>query len=358
MITSHSERRQPWMLILLINAYALHLLYKFKFAPQLEAQTYHAATDNHAARSQRRQQPHCTPLPTLFNKVATEEAATYTNTSRIQLAIPHTGLERNVIANILTILRYNLSVPTLTFEHAWPQGCISQHNEQLSRLERLTLFITHTHSSPPQIDHKTHFQARYLPDTLQMEFTGVRFTVTVQYDVQQLGIHTGSGIATLTGTGSVWLDDISLRLEDIAQDQGRSMGCGGDISIEQLEFHGDYHHTEGLFTGEGIQRPDIIGYVCDGYETRNNNPFATGWEWVGPGEQEPGLRNRVARYIQSKCTHPTLIERACGMCIMPYTWPAAALDATKEAFSNDPIDTSLFTLTAIYIILYCIKPTR
>lgn len=48
--------------------------------------------------------------------------------------------------------------------------------------------------------------------------------------------------------------------------------------------------------GEGIQRPDTVGFACDGFESAVANPFASGWQWVGPGVRPPGLRDKARRH--------------------------------------------------------------
>lgn len=329
MIALHTRNqpRKPWLLIALLSTSILHIAISTPFTytppPTFQQKNVAASTDAHHGTT-------CAALPAMFAKVATEQAADYMNRSLVQLEIPNPGAERILIASIMSIERYNLSVRTLHVEHALPQGC-----------------------SP------TYIKARYIPDTVQVQFTGVHFKIAVQYDVHQLGIHAGSGLATMTVTGSLWLDGISLGLPQINQGQATTIGCGGSLDIEELKFHGDYHHTEGIFTSDAIiHKPDIVGYVCDGHETQNHNLVATGWQWIGPGDQPPGLRDRVARYIQVACAHPTLIERACGTCILPYAWPAAAMHAMAETWTSDPIGTILYTFTAIYTVLYCNAKTH
>jgi len=40
----------------------------------------------------------------------------------------------------------------------------------------------------------------------------LRFTASLQYYVQELGAPLGGGAVTLTGEGSIWVDDISIKV--------------------------------------------------------------------------------------------------------------------------------------------------
>lgn len=297
----------------------------------------------------------CIELPRVFESIAAEIAGDYANTSLLQLSAPNPGVELNVIGLFMSIFRYNMSVTALTVERTWLRGCEGHTRDRPSWLEVLAAYVPDLSSL--QSRQASSMKARYLPDAIRVDFTGVRFTVSMRYDVYQFGVHSGSGTATITGAGTLWLDDISLHLADVGED-AVSMECGGDIVTEVVVFDGDYKFTEVLYMGGGIQRPDLIGYACDGFETRNYNPLASGWQWIGPGEHARGLRDRVAGFIHTACTNLTFIDHACGRCVLPRTWPAAALRLTTAAWSDDSIGLVLCALTVSYILLYLIHMRR
>lgn len=296
----------------------------------------------------------CVGLPIFFTQVVMEHVGVCMNTSVAQRAIPNPGAERNVIGSVMSIVRHNMSVQTFSVERVWLQGCDTDMPGHSSWFELLAAYIPDMSSS--RYVQPSSIKARYLPDTIRVDLTGLRFAVTVLYDVDQFGVHAGSGTATVTGAGSLWLDGISLRLADVWNEHNvSSIGCGGNIEIEKVEFNGDYSHTEGLYMSEGILRPDIVGYVCDGFERQMYSPFVTGWEWLGPGERSPSLRETVAGFIQSVCAEPTLVERAVGRCCLPYTWPVAALHIMMAAVNVDPVGFTVFVLIAVYVLLYCVR---
>lgn len=116
-----------------------------------------------------------------------------------------------------------MSVRAFALERAWLQGCEDDNiRDHPPWLEILAKYIPDTSAWRP--GSTAYMKASYLPDTIRVEFTGMRFTVSFEYDVHQLGIHTGSGKATLHVTGTIWIDGISLRLEDIERDTGMHMG--------------------------------------------------------------------------------------------------------------------------------------
>lgn len=296
----------------------------------------------------------CMEVPLIVNQIAMNHVAVFANKSLQKLVIPNPGAERNIIGSVMSIVRDNMSVRNFAIERMRLQGCGGDTTDNLSWIDVLAGYV-------PDVSSWRHgesasIKARYLPDTIRVDLTGVRFTVAVRYNVYQLGVQTGSGTATLVCAGSLWLDGISLRLDDMHKEQGESsMGCGGVIAIERVMFSGAYHNTEGLYMEGGILRPDIVGYVCDGFETENQNPFATGWEWLGPGERAPGLRVIVARFIRTTCADSTPMERAVGRCALPYTWPVAALEVATVTWSDDPAGFSFCTFVTVYIIVYCVR---
>jgi len=348
--------RRPWLCVLLLATWVLHVnyMYAMQIRVQLDAPRAHGAT--HSSQLAPENWPMlgdtCDELPSVFVAVAMVSVGEYTNASLMQLAAPNTGVERNVIGFVMSIVRYNMSLLALTIDRAWLWGCEGDSRDPPSWLDVLAVYVPDMSSW--RYGHVSSMKVRYLPDTIRVDLTGVRFTVSMRYDVHQFGVHAGSGFATITGVGSLWLDEISLRLVDVGEDNAVSIVCGGDIAIDALVFDGDYHATEGLFMGGGIQRPDLIGYICDGFETRNHNPLATGWQWLGPGEPTIGLRARVAGYIKTVCSAPTRLERACGRCVLPYAWPVAALRVTTVALNDDPIGFVIYSLVAVGVILCCI----
>ena len=342
--TAHNDRR-PWLFILLLATCILHDM-EYMHAPPIQPWATRVSVMTRDTRHS------CIALPVVFAAVAMERAVAYGNMSLVRLAVPNPGVERNVIGSIISIVRYNMSVLVLTIEHAWVQGCERENVDRPSWLEVLAAYVPDVSSL--RSGHVSSMKARYLPDTFRVDFTGVRFTVSMRYEVHHFGVHAGSGTATITGVGAVWLDDISLRLVDVrGEHDSVSIVCGGDIAIDGLVFDGDYHHLEGLYMEGGIERPDLLGYICDGFETRSHDPLATGWQWLGPGEPAPGLRDRVAGYIRTTCAAPTLLERTCGRCVLPYAWPAAVIRVTTIALVDDPIGFVICSLIAVYVIVYC-----
>ena len=339
-------KRRLWLFVLLLATWVLHVNYVN--APPIDlplaASTVHA-TD--APATWPLFSDNCVDLPRVFIAVAVDLAGEYVNASLVQLADPNPGAELNVIGLVMSIVRYNMSVLAFTIEHAWLRGCDGDMRDHLSWLDILATYIPDLSSLRP--GRVSSMKARFLPDKIRVDFTGVRFTVSMRYDVHHFGVHAGSGRATISGVGALWLDEISLRLA--GEEHAVSIACGGDIVVEGIVFDGDYHNTEVLFAGSGIQRPDLVGYVCDGFETQNSNPFATGWQWIGPGEPAPGLRERVVGFIHTACSDPTLIERACGRCVLPYVWPGVALRLTTAAWFDDPFGFVLCTLMMVYVIL-------
>ncbi|EOD19735.1 hypothetical protein EMIHUDRAFT_242647 [Emiliania huxleyi CCMP1516] len=170
--------------------------------------------------------------------------------------------------------------------------------------------------------------------------------------VSEFGFGIGSGDVAFSGGGDLWIDDVSLRLEALQGGRGGAggpLGCGGTLALTQLNLTGYYHGLEFLFVGDGVMRPDVPGFACDGYETLSTDPLESGWRWDGSGDRPPGLRSEVMSTLSEACRNPSVLERLTGRCLFVSAWPAAVLHS--PALLAGPL---LFGALGACLLTYCI----
>jgi len=151
---------------------------------------------------------------------------------------------------------------------------------------------------------KGTLRERFFPDAIRVEVSDIEFEVQYAYSTYNaLGVHLCSGPITVTGHGSLWFDDLSLKekdLEAMVGGLGRPLSCGGDIKLDDLQVGGICSFVSSQYK-DGFARPDLLGMACNGFEAVNHNPFSDGWHWVGPGERPAGLVGKVQEFTKKSC---------------------------------------------------------
>ena len=111
---------------------------------------------------------------------------------------PNPGVEVNRLG-LMELHRYNMSLTSLELGEITLTGC-SYAGRGRSRLEAWTGVIP----DRPLAADGVSIKERYLPDSIRLEVRGIRWTSTMRYHVQELGIPLGGGEATFSGKGRMW----------------------------------------------------------------------------------------------------------------------------------------------------------
>jgi len=263
--------------------------------------------------------------------------------------VPILSTESNTIAGTTTAYRSHMVLTNVEVGSVRLHGC-EQSGAERGWLEWMAARLPDPSSllHPPAAS----LLSRYLPDEIKIELNDVQFAGTMRYSVSEFGFGIGSGDVAFSGGGDLWIDDVSLRLEALQGGRGGAggpLGCGGTLALTQLNLTGYYHGLEFLFVGDGVMRPDVPGFACDGYETLSTDPLESGWRWDGSGDRPPGLRSEVMSTLSEACRNPSVLERLTGRCLFVSAWPAAVLHS--PALLAGPL---LFGALGACLLTYCI----
>lgn len=80
---------------------------------------------------------------------------------------------------------------------------------------------------------------------------------------------------------------------------GAPIACGGNLTLTKLKLTGPYSYLAPYYQS-GPGRPDIENYGCYGHEVYTND-LSSGWEYVGPGLEQPGIVGMFHDYMTEAC---------------------------------------------------------
>lgn len=136
-------------------------------------------------------------MPEVYARIATEQIRAYMAGQGLPTP-PNPGVEVNRLG-LMELHRYNMSLTSLELGEITLTGC-SYAGRGRSRLEAWTGVIP----DRPLVADGVSIKERYLPDSIRLEVRGIRWTSTMRYHVQELGLPLGGGEATFSGKGRMW----------------------------------------------------------------------------------------------------------------------------------------------------------
>lgn len=116
---------------------------------------------------------------------------------------PLPGVER-MRSGLLESYRYNISILTLKLGRMSLVGCRYKGRHPLS--ESITL------NERKAFNSQVSSWSRFLPDSIRIKIPDVEFTLSLRYHVQELGAYLGGGPVILKGMGTIWIDDLSIKV--------------------------------------------------------------------------------------------------------------------------------------------------
>jgi hypothetical protein len=124
---------------------------------------------------------------------------------------PVPGVER-MSTGLLEAYRYNVSILTVKLGPMSLVGCRYKGEHPLSQAV--------TSNELKTFHSEVTSWSRVLPDSIRVEIRDVEFTAAFHYRVQELGAFLGDGPVFMRAKGTIWMDDISIKVSVMVPSTG------------------------------------------------------------------------------------------------------------------------------------------